>query len=72
MNYADIKEIDIQDFMPIRYRKTVLDCKMNERESEEYIKRVYDKNIACYYKMMLFTDDITIEDLYPETSQFLV
>ena len=60
LNGLGIYEIDVQDFMPIRYRKTVLDTKMDEAESENYIKRVYDKNMACYYKMTLLTDDIEI------------
>ena len=62
LNGIGIKKIDIQDFMPIRYRKTVLDCKMNTDEANAYIKRIYDKNIACYYKMMSFTEDINIEN----------
>ena len=60
LNGLGIYTIDVQDFMPIRYRKTVLDTKMNENEAEDYIKRVFDKNIACYYKMVLLTDDIEI------------
>ena len=60
LNGLGIYEVDVQDFMPIRYRKTVLDTKMNDKEAEDYIRRVFDKNIACYYKMILLTEDISI------------
>lgn len=60
LNGLGINEIDVQDFMPIRYRKTIIDARMDEKEQEDYIKRVFDKNIACYYKMILLTDDIEI------------
>ena len=60
LNGLGIYEIDVQDFMPIRYRKTVIDARMEEKEAEDYVRRVFDKNIACYYKMILLTDDIEI------------
>ena len=70
LNGLGITEIDVQDFMPIRYRKTVCDNSMNEEEAENYVKRVYDKNIACYFKMQLLTDDIEFTD-YPASGDNL-
>jgi hypothetical protein len=62
LNGLGITNINVQDFMPIRYRKTVMDKHFNEEEANNYIQRVYDQNIACYFKMALLSDDVMIQN----------
>ncbi|MBQ6841204.1 MAG: hypothetical protein IJO63_03725 [Bacilli bacterium] len=62
LNGMGIQTIDVVDYMPLRYYKTIKDKNMNEQESEAYLSRVTDKNIYTYLKLECLTKGVSIVD----------
>jgi len=60
LNGMGIQDIDVVDYMPIRYYKTIKDKNMNEQEASAYLTRVTDKNINTYYKLECLTKGVRI------------
>lgn len=60
LNGMGIQNIDVIDYMPIRYYKTILDKNMSEQEAEAYMRRVTDKNIYTYFKLSCLAKGVEI------------
>jgi len=63
INGLGIKNVNVVDYMPVRYYKTIQDKKMDEDEAHRYLVRLTDKNIYTYMKLDLLADGIEITNL---------
>lgn len=60
-----ITEVEVSDYLPFRHKKTVLDKQMNEEESTNFQRRLTDKNMITYMRLVSVTEGIEILT-YPE------
>jgi len=65
LNGMGINNIEVKDFMPFRYNKTILDKQMNEDEANNYQTRLTNKNLITYMRLNELVDGINIVS-YPE------
>lgn len=65
LNGMGIKEIQVKDFMPFRYNKTVIDKQMNVEEADKYQTRLTNKNLITYMRLVELVDGVNIIS-YPE------
>ena len=70
LNGLNIKDITVNDFMPFRYKKTILDKNMTEDESQIYQTSLTDKNLMTYMRLISVVDGIDII-CYPELNMGL-
>ena len=68
---AGINKVEVVDYLPLRYKRYIQEGRMNAYELENYQKRVTDKNIANYMRLMEFTDGIKLIN-YPEQNTNLI
>ena len=52
--------VDVVDYMPIRYYKTIKDKSMGEEEANRYLTRLTDQNFNTYFKLEELTEGIEI------------
>lgn len=64
----DISQVEIADYLPFRYRKTMLDKRMSEEEADNLQTRLTNKNIITYLRLISITEGIDIIS-YPEMGQ---
>lgn len=60
-----ITEVEVADYLPFRHKKTVLDKQMNEEEATNFQRRLTDKNMITYMRLVSVTEGIKIMT-YPE------
>lgn len=60
-----ITDVQVADYLPFRHRKTVLDKQMSEEEAIQFQRRLTDKNMITYMRLMSVTDGIKALT-YPE------
>jgi len=60
LNGMGIKKIDISDYMPLRYYKTIKDKKMDESEADRYLTRVTEKYLNTFFKFECLTKGVNI------------
>ena len=65
LNGMGIKDIEVNDYMPLRCYKTVRDRNMDEDEATRYMTRIINNNINTYFKLMSICEGITINE-YPD------
>lgn len=65
LNGIGIKDIEVKDFMPFRYNKTILDKQMNEEEAHNYQMRLTNKNLITYMRLNELVEGVNIIS-YPE------
>lgn len=65
LNGMEIKNIDVKDFLPFRYNKTILDKQMSLEEADNYQTRLTNKNLITYMRLAELIDGINIAS-YPE------
>lgn len=65
LNGMGIKNIDVKDFLPFRYNKTILDKQMSLEEADNYQTRLTNKNLITYMRLVELIDGINIAS-YPE------
>ncbi len=65
-----IDRVVVYDYLPFRFNKTVLDKGMNEEESENFQRRLTDKNMYTYMRLCSVTEGIEISN-YPEDGNLL-
>lgn len=70
LNGMGIKEVDIKDYLPFRYNKTVLDKQMSIEEAEKYQTRLTNKNLITYMRLISVVDGIEVLT-YPEMDMSL-
>lgn len=70
LNGMGIQEIQVKDFMPFRYNKTITDRQMNIEEADNYQTRLTNKNLITYMKLIELVDGINIVS-YPEMNMEL-
>ena len=65
LNGMGIKQVDVMDFLPFRYNKTILDKQMSLEEADNYQTRLTNKNLITYMRLIELADGINIVS-YPE------
>ncbi|MBQ2947018.1 MAG: hypothetical protein IJE04_04120 [Bacilli bacterium] len=65
-----IEEVEVKDFLPFRYNKTVLDRQMDPEESDNFQRRLTNKNLITYMRLISVVDGIDIIT-YPEMDMSL-
>ena len=60
-----IEEVEVTDYLPFRKRKSVIEKQMSQEESDNFQRRLTDKNIITYMKLCTITKGIEIDN-YPE------
>jgi hypothetical protein len=65
LNNAGIKEIEMPDYLPLRYQRFVLEEKKSEDELYDYQHRLTNKFLNTFFRLLETVDGITIES-YPE------
>lgn len=70
LNGMGIKDIEIKDFLPFRYNKTILDKQMSEEEADNYQTRLTNKNLITYMRLIELVEGINIIN-YPEMNMCL-
>lgn len=60
LNGMGIKDIQVNDFMPFRYNKTVIDKQMNEEEADKYQTRLTNKNLITYMRLIELVDGVNV------------
>ncbi len=65
LNGAGIKNIEIAEMLPLRYRKTIIDRSMSDDEGERYQTRLTNKNIITYMRLFDQIKGVKIID-YPD------
>lgn len=71
LNGMGIKDIQVKDYLPFRYNKTILDRQMNEEEADNYQIRLTNKNLMTYMRLIELVDGINITS-YPEMDMGLI
>ncbi len=62
-----IKQITIADYLPFRYQRFILENRKSVDELEDHQKRLTNKEIFTYMRLMEFTDGLEIIN-YPENN----
>lgn len=70
LNGMGIKEVDVKDYLPFRYNKTILDKQMSLEEAEKYQTRLTNKNLITYMRLISMVDGIEVL-AYPEMDMSL-
>lgn len=65
LNGMEIKYVEVKDFLPFRYNKTILDKQMSQEEADNYQTRLTNKNLITYMRLIELVDGINIVS-YPE------
>lgn len=65
-----INEIYVSDYLPFRYRKTIIDKQMSEEEADNFQKRLTDKNIYTYLRLVNISKGINVLS-YPDGEEVL-
>ena len=65
-----IEEVEVKDFLPFRYNKTVLDRQMDTEEADNFQTRLTNKNLITYMRLISVVDGIDIIT-YPEMDMSL-
>lgn len=68
---AGINRVEAVDYLPLRYKRYIQEGRMDIDELEDYQRRLTDKNIANYVRLMEFTDGIKLIN-YPEHNTNLI
>ena len=71
LNGVGIKDIQIKDYLPFRYNKTILDKQMSEEEADKYQTRLTNQNIMTYMRLCELVEGINIVS-YPEMDMGLI
>lgn len=71
LNGIGIQTVNVVDYMPIRYYKTIKDKGMNEIEAERYLTRLTDKNICTFFKLESLAEGIDLIN-FPGTGYNMV
>ncbi len=64
-NGMGINEVQVADYLPFRYKKTVLDWQMSEEEANIFQMRLTNKNMFTYMRLLNLADGIDVLS-YPE------
>lgn len=70
LNGLGIKEVEVKDFLPFRYNKTVLDRQMDTEEADKFQTRLTNKNLITYMRLISMVDGIDVIS-YPEMDMSL-
>lgn len=70
LNGLGIKEVEVKDFLPFRYNKTVLDRQMDTEEADNFQTRLTNKNLITYMRLISVVDGIDVIT-YPEMDMSL-
>ena len=70
LNGLGIKEVEIKDFLPFRYNKTILDKQMDQEEADKFQTRLTNKNLITYMRLISMVDGIQVIT-YPEMDMSL-
>lgn len=65
LNGMGIKDVEVKDFLPFRYKKTILDRQMNQDEADNYQTRLTNKNLITYMRLIELSYGINVQS-YPE------
>lgn len=65
-----INDVAVTDYLPFRFNKTVIDKGLNEEESDNFQRRLTDKNLYTYMRLCNVTNGIEVVS-YPEDGEFL-
>jgi len=71
LNGMGIKDIQVKDYLPFRYNKTILDKQMNKEEADDYQTRLTNKNIMTYMRLIEMVNGVNIIS-YPEMDTGLI
>lgn len=67
---AGIEKVNVNEYMPFRYQRLILERHKSDDDINSYQKRVTSKNVFTWLRMLEFTDDINVEN-YPDNGMFL-
>lgn len=70
LNGMGIQEVEVKDFLPFRYNKTVLDRQMDTEEADKFQTRLTNKNLITYMRLISVVDGIDVIT-YPEMDMSL-
>jgi len=70
LNGMGINEVEVKDFLPFRYNKTILDRQMDTEEADKFQTRLTNKNLITYMRLISIVDGIDIIT-YPEMNMCL-
>lgn len=65
-----IEDVVVADYLPFRFNKTIIDKQMNEEESDNFQRRLTDKNLYTYMRLCSVTEGIEIIN-YPDEGRNL-
>lgn len=68
LNGCGIKDVEVPDFMPLRYRRYVLEGKKSEEELHDFQHHMTDRLMFTFFRMLEFSEGIDIAE-YPENGQ---
>lgn len=68
LNGCGIKDVEVPDFMPLRYRRYVLEGKKSEEELHDFQHHMTDRLMYTFFRMLEFAEGIDITQ-YPENGQ---
>lgn len=67
---AGIEKVNVNEYMPFRYKRLILERHKSDDDINSYQKRVTSKNVFTWLRMLEFTNDINIDN-YPDNGMFL-
>lgn len=68
LNGCGIKDVEVPEFMPLRYRRYVLEGTKSEEELHDFQHHMTDRLMYTFFRMLEFSEGIDITG-YPETGQ---